>query len=198
MERVKRWFTGPPLNELIADISIYTRQIGRTRDKFEQRGGSLREKAKQQILEGKTQRARMYMKQHLKAKNTSFSLDMFVISMNDLIFDLKNASNVNQIGPVMGKISKTLQKLDLLKTSGVTQIMSKVNNQMERAGFSMEQIFNGIRDYEPFSISSLTDANVEEELEKLTDEVLAEGPAMGLPPSKLDELQKKRDELRNR
>jgi len=197
-KRIKDRIFGQPLNELITDIRIYTKQIRRTQQRFDKRVNELRDKAKQEILGGESSRAKMYMQQSLKAKNTAFSLDMFVLAMEDLAFDLQNASSVNMMAPVMGKISKSLGKLDLLKTGNVSQIMGKVNSQIERAGFSIEQIYDDIRDYEPFSISTLTDESVDLELDKLTEEVMAEGPAMGLPPSKLSELEKKRDELRNK
>jgi len=197
MERLKRFLSGPSLDELIIDISMYTKQISRTQRRFEKRKNELRAKAKQELLNGETSRAKMYMQQSLKAKNSAFSLDMFSLAMEDLVFDLKNASNVNQMAPVMGKISKTLGKLDLLKTSNVSQIMGKVNNQIEKAGFGIEQIYDEIKDYETFSITDLTDSDVERELDILTEEAMAEGPAMGLPPSRLSELKKKRDELRD-
>ena len=199
MERFKRLLgIGPSLEELIVDLSIYTKQVGRQQKKYAQREDDLKKKAKKEILEGETIKAKMYMKQSLNAKNASASLDMFVISMENLIFDLKNASSINMMGSVMGKISKTLQKLDLLKTSNISKIMGKVNNQMEKAGFNMEQIFDQIKDYDPFTITEFSDVDVDKELEKITDEVIAEVPALGLPASKIEELQKKREDLRNR
>lgn len=195
MEKIKRWMSGPSLDEMIIDIQMYTKQIKRTQKKFNQRAVEMRQKAKQQVMAGETARAKMYMKQALKAQNTSFSLDMFTISMEDLTFDLKNTSNVNQMAPIMGKISKSLEKLDILKTGNVSRIMGKVNGQIERAGFSMEQIFDEISDYEPFSIGSFSDQDVDVEIEKLTEEVMAEGPMRGLPAGRIQELQKKRDEI---
>ena len=198
LKRFRDMIWGPPLEDLIVDLKMYTKEIARTRNKYRQRAEERYERAKEHIIKGDDYRAKMYAKQHLNSDRTAFALDMFVINMDNHIFDLENAQTVNSIGLVMGKISKGLGKLDLMKTRGVSKVMGKVNRQMQRIGLSTERVFSQLEDYEPFSIEPATDKDLNITLDKMVSEVIAEGPAIGLPETRLSELEQKRQAFKTR
>lgn len=195
-ERIRNKLFGPPVEDLIVDLSIYNKEIARTRDKYRDRARTLYEQAKECLIKGDDHRARMYAQQHLSADRTAFALDMFVINMDKLIFDLKSAVDVNQMGVALGKISKCLNKLQIAKVGGVSQVLRKVTAQMTKIGVKTENIMDQLKDYEPFSVEPVTSRDLDKLMDKMVTEVIAEGPAMGLPETKLAELQKKREALK--
>ncbi|MCW4006385.1 MAG: hypothetical protein NWF04_07315 [Candidatus Bathyarchaeota archaeon] len=195
-EKFRNFIWGQPLEDLVIDLKMYSKEIARTRDKYKQRASTLYDQAKDCIVKGDDYRAKMYAQQHLSADRTAFSLDMFVINMENLIFDLSNAQSVENIGLSLGKISKSLDKLNLLKTRGVGQVMGKVGQQMEKIGFKTGQIFDQLKDYEPFSVEPTTGKDLDKVMDKMVSEVIAEGPASGLPEAKLSELQQRRQSLK--
>jgi len=196
-DRIKNFFRGPSLEELIIDLKMYTNEIARTRDRYKQRAKNLYEQAKQCIINGDDARAKMYAKQYLNLDRTAYSLDMFVISMQNLIFDLDNARSTEQIALVLGKISKCLDKLNILKTRGVSKILGRVTRQMGKIGISMQQITNQLTDYEPFNIEPVTSTDLDKVMDKMVSEVIAEGSAMGLPETKIAELERKRQAFKS-
>lgn len=195
-EKIRNKIWGPPLEDLIIDLSMYNKEIARTRDKYKERSKTLYEQAKECLIKGDDHRARMYAQQHLNTDRTAFALDMFVINMENLIFDLRNAKTVEEIGINLGRISKCLGKLNLLKTRGVSQIIGKVTAQMNKIGLKTGSIMDQLRDYEPFSVEPVSARDLDKLMDKMVSEVIAEGPAMGLPEAKLAELQKKREALK--
>jgi hypothetical protein len=195
-EKIRNKIWGPPLEDLIIDLSMYNKEIARTRDKYRERSKTLYEQAKECLIKGDDHRARMYAQQHLNTDRTAFSLDMFVINMENLIFDLRNAKTVEEIGINLGKISKCLNKLNLLKTRGVSQIIGKVTAQMKRIGLKTGSIMDQLTDYEPFSVEPASARDLDKLMDKMVSEIIAEGPATGLPETKLAELQKKREALK--
>jgi len=195
-EKIRNKIWGPPLEDLIIDLSMYNKEIARTRDKYKERSKTLYEQAKECLIKGDDHRAKMYAQQHLNTDRTAFALDMFVINMENLIFDLRNAKTVEEIGINLGRISKCLGKLNLLKTRGVSQIIGKVTAQMNKIGLKTGSIMDQLRDYEPFSVEPVSARDLDKLMDKMVSEVIAEGPAMGLPEAKLAELQKKREALK--
>jgi len=132
----------------------------------------------------------------LKLDKTAYSLDLFVINMENLIFELNNAQSVDNITLVLGKISKSLDKLSILKTRGVSKILGRVTRQMTKITGSTQRIMDQLSDYEPFSIEPTSSSDVDKVMDKMVSEVIAEGPAMGLPETKIAELQKKRQRFK--
>ena len=152
----------------------------------------MRAKAKTELISGNQARVNMYMSQYMKAKSTATSLDMFTITMDGLIFDLQNTQSLQNIGQTMGKMNKTLGKLGVLNVTDVSKMMGEVNKQMNRYGIAMDTMFDSLSDYEPFEVDSYTQADVESEINKLTDEVMSE---QGTLPSVVDDLMEKRKKL---
>lgn len=191
-EKIRNFVKGPPLEDLVIDLKMYNKEIARTRDQYKNRSTAMYDQAKECLIKGDDHRAKMYAQQYLSCDKTAFSLDMFVINMDNLIFDLNNAQSVENIGLSLGKISKCLDKLNLLKTRGVGKVMGRVSSQMEKIGFKTGQIFDQLKDYEPFSVEPSSAKDLDKIMDKMTSEVIAEGPASGLPEAKLSELQAKR------
>ena len=195
-DRIKNYIWGPPLEDLIVDLRIYDKEIARTRDSYRQRAETVYEQAKKNVIDGDDRRAKMYVKQYLKLDKTAYSLDLFVINMENLIFELNNAQSVDNITLVLGKISKSLDKLNILKTRGVSKILGRVTRQMAKITSSTGRIMEQLSDYEPFSIEPTSESDVDKVMDKMVSEVIAEGPAMGLPETKIAELQKKRQSFK--
>lgn len=196
-EKVRNRILGPPLEDLIIDLKMYNKEIARTRDKYKARATTCYDQAKDCLIKGDDHRAKMYAQQYLNADKAAFSLDMFVMGMDNLVFDLTNAQTTNEIGISLGKINKSLGKLNLLKTRGVSKIMGKVGHQMEKIGFKTGQIMDQLKDYEPFNAEPTSARDVDNVMDKMVSEVIAEGPATGLPAAKLSEMQQKRQTLKS-
>jgi len=186
----------PKLEDLIVDLSVYVKEIERTKQKYERRAEELYRKAKKAAIEGNEFRAKTYIRQRLQCDKTAFALDMFTINMEQLIFELRNAKGVEAIGQCLGKISRSLDRLKLLNVSGITSIIGKVQSQMERIGLSTESIFNAIKDYEPFRIESLSEDEVDKEYERMLAEIAVEAPKAPEVERKIEELEKKREEFK--
>ena len=185
----------PKLEDLIVDLRMYVKEIDRTKENYQRRSEELYRKARKAAMEGNEHRARAYLRQHLQCDKTVFALDMFVINMEQLIFDLRNARGVEAIGECLGKISKCLNRLKVLRPRGIASIMAKVNRQMGRMGLSMESIFDAIKDYEPFRVEPLTEEEVDQAYERLLGEIAAEVPKVPEVEAKVAELERKREEL---
>lgn len=192
------WRRRPKLEDLIVDLRMYLKMIERVKENYERRSEELYKKAKKAIMEGNEFRAKAYIRQHLKCDKTAFALDMFIINMEQLIFDLRNAQSVEGIGSCLAKISKTLDKLKLLNVSGVGAILNKVNRQMQKIGLSTESIYDVIKDYEPFRIEPLSEDEVDRVYERLVSEVAMEAPKAPELEARVAELQKKREEFKAR
>ncbi len=191
-QKIKNFVKGPPLEDLVIDLRMYNKEIARTRDQYKTRATSMYDQAKECIVKGDDHRAKMYAQQYMSCDRTAFSLDMFVINMDNLIFDLKNAQSIDNISLNLGKISKCLDRLNLLKQKGVGKVMGKVGAQMEKIGMKTSDIFDQLKDYEPFNVEPTTAKDLDKVMDKMVSEVIAEGPASGLPEAKLSELQAKR------
>ena len=187
-----RLFPKPDLTEFIIEMKMYNNDIRRVAKQNEKQAVDLRTKAKNEVKNGDQARVKLYMNQYMKVKSTSFSLDMFTITMDGLIFDLQNASSLQNIGATMGKINKTLEKLGVLKLSDVTKMMTQVNKQMGRYGIAMDTLYQGMNNYEPFAVESYTEDDINKEIKLLSDEVLAETDTL---PSAVPELLEKRKKL---
>jgi len=185
----------PKLEDLIVDLRMYVKEIDRTKENYQRRSEELYRKARKAAMEGNEHRAKAYLRQHLQCDKTVFALDMFVINMEQLIFDLRNARGVEAIGMCLGKISKCLDKLKVLRPRGITSVMSKVNRQMEKLGLSMESIFDALKDYEPFRIEPLSEDEVDQAYERLLSEIAVEVPKVPEVEAKIAELERKREEL---
>ena len=171
---------------------MHNNQIKRVQKRNQNKSIDLRAKAKEEMKSGSQARVKLYMDQYMKTKSTAFSLDMFTITIDGLIFDLQNTSSLQNMGLTMGKINKSLEKLSVLKVADVTKMMGQVNKQMERYGLAMNTVYGNLADYNSFSVESYTEDDVTKEMELLSEEVLAETVT---EPTKLEELIKKRDEL---
>ena len=188
----KRFFSKPDLTDFIIEIKMSNNQMKRVQRQNEKKADQMRAKAKSELISGNQTRVNMYMSQYMKAKSTATSLDMFTITMDGLIFDLQNAQSLQNIGQTMGKMNKTLGKLGVLNVTDVSKMMGEVNKQMNRYGIAMDTMFDSLSDYEPFEVDSYTQADVESEINKLTDEVMSE---QGTLPSVVDDLMEKRKKL---
>lgn len=188
----KRFFSKPDLTDFIIEIKMSNNQMKRVQRQNEKKADQMRAKAKSELISGNQTRVNMYMSQYMKAKSTATSLDMFTITMDGLIFDLQNAQSLQNIGQTMGKMNKTLGKLGVLNVTDVAKMMGEVNKQMNRYGIAMDTMFDSLSDYEPFEVDSYTQADVESEINKLTDEVMSE---QGTLPSVVDDLMEKRKKL---
>jgi hypothetical protein len=197
-EKIKNRLFGPPLEDLVIDLKMYNKEIARTRDRYKAQATTQYDQAKECLVKGDEHRAKMYAEQHLKLDRTAFSLDMFVINMDNLIFDLTNAQSVENIGLSLGKISKSLDKLNLLKQHGVGKVMGRVGQQMDKIGFKTGQMFDQLKDYEPFSVEPASAKDLDKVMDKMVSEVIAEGPAAGLPETKLSEMQQKRQAIKGK
>jgi hypothetical protein len=182
----------PQIDELVLDIKLYNNEIKRVQKSNEKKANEMREKAKEELKRGNEPRVKMYMNQHMKAKSAAFSLDMFTITMEGLIFDLQNASSLQNMGVTMGKINKTLEKLGILKISDVSKMMGQVNRSMSRMGIAMDTVYNSIDNYEPFSVESYSQQDIDKEINLLSEEVLAE---TGTLPETVSDLMEKREKL---
>lgn len=192
-ERIREKIRGPSLEDLIVDLTVYNREMARTRDNYKKRGEMLYERAKEYLIKGDEYRAKIYGQQYLNADRTAFALDMFVINMENLIFDLRNAVQVEEIGISLGKISKCLDRLKLVKAAGISQILKKVNAQMERMGVKFSVIMDQLKDYNPFNVEPVSDKDLDKLMDKMISEIIAEGT---LPETRLSELQRRREALR--
>ena len=152
----------------------------------------MREKAKQELKQGNEARVKMYMNQFMKAKSTAFSLDMFTITMEGLVFDLQNANTLQNMGATMGKMNKSLEKLGILNISDVSKMMRQVNRNMGRMGIAMDTVYNSIGDYESFAVDSYSQGDIEKEINLLSEEVVAE---TGTLPDTVSDLEQKREKL---
>ena len=148
IDRVKGFLRSPSVDELALDIKMYNNDIKRVQKANEKQAAAMRVKAKQELKQGNEARVKMYMNQHMKAKSTAFSLDMFTITMEGLIFDLQNANTLQNMGVTMGKMNKSLEKLGILNISDVSKMMRQVNHNMGRMGIDMDNVYNSIGEYE--------------------------------------------------
>ena len=176
-------------------MKMHNNEVKRVQKQNEKKSIELRAKAKKEVKSGSQARVKLYMGQYMKAKSTAFSLDMFTITIEGLIFDLQNASSLQNMGHTMGKINKTLEKLGVLNISDVSKMMGQVNKQMARYGIAMDTVYSNLSDYDTFSVESYTEDDVTKEIELLSDEVLAE---TGTMPKKLSELMEKRENLKEK
>jgi hypothetical protein len=192
IDRVRGFFRSPQVDELVLDIKMYNTDIKRVQKANEKQANEMREKAKNELKQGNEARVKMYMNQHMKAKSTAFSLDMFTITMEGLIFDLQNANTLQNMGVTMGKMNKSLEKLGILNISDVSQMMRQVNKNMGRMGIAMDTVYNSIGDYEPFAVDSYSQQDIEKEINLLSEEVVAE---TGTLPDTVTELEEKREKL---
>jgi hypothetical protein len=192
IDRVKGFFSSPKVDELVLDIKMYNNDIKRVQKANEKQANEMREKAKMELKQGNDARVKMYMNQHMKAKSTAFSLDMFTITMEGLIFDLQNANTLQNMGVTMGKMNKSLEKLGVLNIADVSKMMRQVNHNMGRMGIAMDTVYNSIGDYEPFSVESYSEKDIEKEINLLSEEVIAE---TGTLPDTVQELEERREKL---
>lgn len=188
----KRLFPKPDPTEFVLEMKMHNNEIKRVQKQNEKKSNELRAKAKKEMKSGSQERVKLYMNQYMKAKSTAFSLDMFTITMEGLIFDLQNVSSLQNIGLTMGKINKTLNKLGVLNITDVTKTMTQVNKQMARYGIAMDTIYSNLSDYDSFTVESYTEEDTNKEIELLSDEVLAE---TGILPERVSELMEKREKL---
>jgi hypothetical protein len=196
-ERFRNFIWGEPLEDLVIDLKMYSKDIARTRDMYKQRSETLWESSKERLVKGDEARAKMFLQQYQKSDSAAVSLDMFVITMENLVFDLGFVTSVEDMGKVLGKVSKTLGKLNLLQVRGSTRVMDRVNRQMGKIGLNTKRIFDSLKDYEPFNVEEAPPKSLDKLMDKLVSEVIAEGPAMGLTDAKVAELQKKRESLKS-
>jgi len=187
-----RLFSKPDPTEFIIEMKMHTTQIKKVQKQNEKKSAELRAIAKNEMKSGSQARVKLYMNQYMKAKSTAFSLDMFTITMEGLIFDLQNANSLQNIGFTMGKINKTLDKLGVLNITDVSKTMSQVNKQMARYGIAMDTVYSNLSDYDSFSVESYTEDDINKEIELLSDEVVAE---TGTLPERVLDLTKKREKL---
>jgi uncharacterized protein with GYD domain len=96
------------------------------------------------------------------------------------------------MGVTMGKMNKSLERLGILNISDVSKMMRQVNHNMGRMGIAMDTVYNSIGEYEPFSIESYSEQDIEKEINLLSEEVVAE---TGTLPETLTELEEKREKL---
>jgi hypothetical protein len=80
IDKIRGFLTPPKVEELVLDIKMYNNDIKRVQRANEKQANQMREKAKQEMKQGNEPRVKMYMNQHMKAKSTAFSLDMFTIT----------------------------------------------------------------------------------------------------------------------
>jgi len=186
------------LEDLIVDLKIYVKEVERTKRNYERRSEELYRKAKKAAMEGNEYRSKTYLRQYLQCDKSAFALDIFVINMEQLIFELENAKRLDAVGQCLGKVCKNLDRLKILKVSGVASVISKVQRQMERIGVSTEAIFNAIKEYEPFRIESLSENEVADAYERLLAEIAVEAPKAPEVEAKVAELEKKRREFKVR
>ena len=187
-----RLFPKPDPTEFILEMKMHNNEIKRVQKQNEKKSNELRAKAKQEMKSGSQVRVKLYMNQYMKAKSTAFSLDMFTITMEGLIFDLQNVSSLQNMGLTMGKINKTLDKLGVLNVADVTKTMTQVNKQMARYGIAMDTVYSNLSDYDSFTVESYTEEDINKEVELLSDEVLAE---TGILPERVSELMEKREKV---
>lgn len=187
-----RLFPKADPTEFILEMKMHNNEIKRVQKQNEKKANELRAKAKKEMKSGSQARVKLYMNQYMKAKSTAFSLDMFTITMEGLIFDLQNVSSLNNIGLTMGKMNKTLDKLGILNVADVTKTMSQVNKQMARYGIAMDTVYSNLSDYDSFTVESYTEDDINKEVELLSEEVLAES---GVLPERVSELMEKREKL---
>ena len=109
IDKIKGFMNPPKVDELVLDIKMYNTDIKRVQKANEKQAVEMREKAKQELKQGNEARVKMYMNQFMKAKSTAFSLDMFTITMEGLVFDLQNANTLQNMGATMGKMNKSLE-----------------------------------------------------------------------------------------
>ena len=192
VDRIKGFFRPPQVDEMVLDIKMYNNDIKRVQKANEKQAEEMRRKAKQELKQGNEARVKMYMNQHMKAKSTAFSLDMFTITMEGLIFDLQNANTLQNMGVTMGKMNKSLEKLGILNIADVSKMMRQVNHNMGRMGIAMDTVYNSIGNYEPFSIESYSQQDIEKEINLLSEEVVAE---TGTLPDTVSDLEEKREKL---
>ena len=188
----KRFFSKPDLTDFIIDIKMSNNQMKRVQRQNDKKADQMRAKAKAELKTGNRTRVNMYMNQYMKAKSTALSIDMFTITMDGLIFDLQNAQSLQNLGMTMGKMNKTLGKLGILNITDVSKMMGDVNKQMSRYGVAMDTMFEGLSDYDSFEVDAYSQSDVENEINMLTDEVMAE---QGTLPSVVDDLMEKRKKL---
>jgi len=187
-----RLFPKADPTEFILEMKMHNNEIKRVQKQNEKKANELRARAKKEMKSGSQARVKLYMNQYMKAKSTAFSLDMFTITMEGLIFDLQNVSSLNNIGLTMGKMNKTLDKLGILNVADVTKTMGQVNKQMARYGIAMDTVYSNLSDYDSFTVESYTEDDINKEVELLSEEVLAES---GVLPERVSELMEKREKL---
>lgn len=187
---VKLGIRDPDLTEFIIELKMDNKSIKRVQRRNEKNASNLKHKAKKALKEGNQARVDQYMNQYMKARSTSHSLDMFTIAMDGLIADLQNAQSLQNIGTTMGKITGNLEKLGALDVADTSKMTAKLNRQMTKLGISTEVMLDGIDSYSTFEVESYTDEDVENEINKLVDEVKAE---TGLPQSTVDLLEKRKE-----
>ncbi|MBN2335871.1 Snf7 family protein [Candidatus Bathyarchaeota archaeon] len=195
IDRIKN-FVSPPkpdLNQFMIELKMYNGEIKRIQKQNEKRAVQFRERAKNELKKGETARVKEYMRQHMRAKTTAYSLDMFTIKMEGLIFDLQSGTTAGQMAESMGNISTTLDKLKGLNVASVAEIMTKLNRQMMGMGVAMDTMYQQL-DTDPFEVESYTDADVSKEIELLTTEVMAQSSA-DLPSVTVDDLVEERKKL---
>ena len=195
IDRIRN-FVSPPkpdLNQFIIELKMYNGEIKRIQKQNEKRAAQFRERAKNELKKGEQARVKEYMRQHMRAKTTAYSLDMFTIKMEDLIFDLQSGTTAGQMAESMGKISTTLDRLKGLNVASVAEIMTKLNRQMMGMGVAMDTMYQQL-DTDPFEVESYTDADVSKEIELLTTEVMAQSSA-DLPSVTVDDLVEERKKL---
>ena len=195
IDRIKNFISPPKpdLNQFIIELKMYNGEIKRIHRQNEKRVVQFRERAKNELKKGENARVKEYMRQHMRAKTTAYSLDMFTIKMEGLIFDLQSGTTAGQMAGSMGKISTTLDKLKGLNVASVAEIMTKLNRQMMGMGVAMDTIYQQL-DTDPFEVESYTDADVSKEIELLTTEVMAQSSAE-LPSVTVDDLVEERKKL---
>ena len=103
----KRFFSKPDPDEFILEMKMHNNQIKRVQKRNQNKSIDLRAKAKEEMKSGSQARVKLYMDQYMKTKSTAFSLDMFTITIDGLIFDLQNTSSLQNMGLTMGKINKS-------------------------------------------------------------------------------------------
>ena len=192
IKRIRDRFRKPDINEFVIEIKMHNNDIRRVQKQNEKKVEEMRARAKKELKAGNDARVKMYMSQYMKAKSTAFSLDMFTITMEGLIFDLQNASSLQNMGLTMGKINKSLEQLGVLNVTDVSKMMMNVNKQMGRYGIAMDTFYDSLTNYDSFQVDSYTEEDVSKEINMLTEEVMAE---TGTLPETMEELMERREKL---
>ena len=152
------------------DLRVFNNEMKKQSRLNGSRAQQLWEQSKKYYVNNQMKQVNEIMAQRMNALDKAFSIEMFTIRMDGLIFDLQSNNSVSQSVETLAKAQKALEKLTIFDVNA-KEMMDKTFRTLTNLSKEANKIMTRMENYDPFSTIEHTSEDIQEQINLLEAEI---------------------------